>query len=203
MNTNIILPILIVFYAQSQLAIPIAFAGDAREVYHYDGAYYDILGIDKDEGIASGVAAAKSNMLALISEPDYANSKFIVTKDSQIQDVSHISIMNCYSFPLLPLSMDVGLTDEDLLLIRRCGTKMPVTNIPVLRVCSKNYSAWYNTTIITYAFRNPDVLARYHNPDGWGTSESCFREYPLEELDLYQLWDSSKRPAPGIPEYPW
>jgi hypothetical protein len=190
---------------------PNAIAEDVREAYgFFNGVFYgtyEILGVTKEEAIANAISDISANKFALIAEFDYANSNFIITKDGQIQDVQMISaeIANCYRFPRLPISpYYVGMTDNSLIDIRLHGVKVDVSDDDwVWRGCTATYSAWYNTTMINYAFIDRKIFSQYRSTWRNNPPEFCSPNYILEHIDIFQLWDSSGNPAPGIPEYPF
>lgn len=190
-----------VFVVMSLLASCVM-AEEVREGYHYNGSYYNVLGTDKEQAIANGISDVNSGIVAVISGWDFANTVYIVTKDEQIQPIDYTEIVGCYRFPHLPF-YDI-LPDEHLQKILQLGiyTSVP-ENEPCLIVSSGDYAAWYNTTVINYAFSHQEVLTEYRMWDRKNMPIHCLPDYPLENVDIFQLWDSEKQPAPGVPEYPW
>lgn len=178
-------------------------AATENTIYRYNDNHYEIVGTEKEQGIADALSSIDSQIFALIAEHAFVKAAFIITKDGQVQPVGNTDIADCYEFPFLPVSRAEAMGDEYVAQIRREGTETSAPNTRILKVCSKTYSAWYNTTILNYAFLHRDILTRYRNSSGEHVLESCLPNYPLENVDIFRLWDNSKKAAPGIPDYPW
>ena len=189
------------------LCLPYAVAeenkvAEVRLARCYNDYYYNILGIDKAEGITNAFSAIDTGVFALIAGHGYANTISIIAKNGEMCDINSTDILWCYKFPRISPTMI--MPEKNLRKIRRYGVDAVVPdNEPPAMVCSAIYSAWYNTTIINYAFMNQEVLLQYRNQTWEDAPALCLPDRPLENVDIFQLWDSEKQPAPGIPEYPW